>query len=347
MQFHHHFRSLFVLLLTAFTLTSLGLTSVSPALARDNYPVCQGSNMIEELQVLEPKRYEKLQRLAKAEANDNGILWRITGEDEKVSYLFGTFHSTDPRITKLNTDTKAALTDAQTVAVEVSNLSPKTMQSYMQQNPGVFFSIKGPKLNEYLSQEDYEAVSKVAIRQGMPKHMIPLLKPWFANISYFQVPACEAFRMGKGLSALDQQIIQQAKDSGKRLVGLETIHDQFSAFDAIPLRHQVTLLQDGIHNLPRINDFYITAIALYHKRELGMLIPLSIAYGRDQIKTAAAFVEFLDIMVVKRNKQMFENSLPLVNKGGAFIAVGALHLIGRDGLVAAYRQAGFNVEKVN
>lgn len=310
-------------------------------------PSCSGSNIIEELEILEPKRFTILDKIASSEINDEAILWRIENESGVASYLFGTFHSTDPRITRIPVQAEAAMNEATTIAVEVKNLDPKAMQTYIQQHPEIFFAVKGPKLNEYLNQDDYEVVSKLAVNKGMPSNMVSLLQPWFANISYFQIPACEVVRMSRGYSALDQKIINKANKEKKELVGLETLHDQFSAFASIPLQHQVTLLQDGIHNYNRMTDFYVTSIELYVKRQLGMLIPLSVAFGRDQAKTTAAFADFLDIMVVRRNKQMFDNSLPLVDKGGAFIAVGALHLIGRTGLVESYRRAGYKVEKID
>ncbi len=40
---------------------------------------------------------------------------------------------------------------------------------------------------------------------------------------------------------------------------------------------------------------------------------------------------------------MRDAALPLLEKGGAFIAIGALHLPGSDGLVALLRKAGFDI----
>ena len=43
---------------------------------------------------------------------------------------------------------------------------------------------------------------------------------------------------------------------------------------------------------------------------------------------------------------MAERTAPLISAGGAFIAVGALHLSGKDGLVERVRAAGYEVTKV-
>ncbi len=346
LRFTVFLKCLLVSLFYVFSFAPLALAE-APQTDLKRLPTCKGVNLIEEMRIIEPERYQKLKRIADIEKNSNAVLWRVEGADGPPSYLFGTMHTTDPGVTEFSNQAKAAFIESKTVAVEVTNLDSAKIQSYIQKNAGQFFSIKGPKLNEYLSQDDYQYVIDLAVKQGMPKNMIPLLKPWFAYISYFQIPGCEAFRMSKGLISLDQQIIKKAKLAGKRLIGLESLQDQFSAFDALDPKYQVTLLQDGIFQHKRINDFYFTAMQLYKSRQIGMMIPLSIAFGKNEKKTTAAMAEFLEIMVVKRNKQMFEHSLPLVNKGGAFIAVGALHMTGRHGLVEAFRNAGFQVTKIN
>ncbi|MEX0954632.1 MAG: TraB/GumN family protein [Rhizobiaceae bacterium] len=49
-------------------------------------------------------------------------------------------------------------------------------------------------------------------------------------------------------------------------------------------------------------------------------------------------------MVSARNHGMVEAALPMIEEGGAFIAVGALHLPGSDGLVALLAAEGLKVQ---
>ncbi len=48
-------------------------------------------------------------------------------------------------------------------------------------------------------------------------------------------------------------------------------------------------------------------------------------------------------LVAKRNQLMLERALPLLDAGGSFIAVGAVHQMGPDGLVALLQQRGSRV----
>ena len=55
----------------------------------------------------------------------------------------------------------------------------------------------------------------------------------------------------------------------------------------------------------------------------------------------------LPILITDRNLRMRDRMLPLLEKGRAFIAVGALHLIDRNGLVELLRTAGYKLTPVN
>jgi len=51
-------------------------------------------------------------------------------------------------------------------------------------------------------------------------------------------------------------------------------------------------------------------------------------------------------LLADRNETMATRAAPWLAKGGAFIAVGALHLAGKGGLVELVRKQGYQVVKV-
>ncbi|HEY7840695.1 MAG TPA: TraB/GumN family protein [Gammaproteobacteria bacterium] len=53
-----------------------------------------------------------------------------------------------------------------------------------------------------------------------------------------------------------------------------------------------------------------------------------------------------DRLLTGRNRIMVERMLPLVESGDAFVAVGAMHLPGADGILALLRERGFTIERV-
>lgn len=342
--------------LVAFLLSALLIGAAAPGIAfaeqalkseaEASFPRCQGGDVLAEMKANAPADFKALEAEAAGALNDGALFWRVTSPDGAVSHLMGTFHSTDPQITALDAPVKAAFESAGTVAVEVANLGPQAVQDYIKQNPAKFFAVDTPKLDQLLSTEDYKIIQDLSAGAGLQSGMVPLLKPWFANITFFAMPPCEVARISGGLHVLDNQIVTKAKAAGKKVIGLETLDDQYSAFANLKMSHQVTMLQDGIHNREKMVDYYMTSIRLYKERKLGFLLPLSEYMARDKAKTKAALDDFKVKLIDRRNEQMFENSVPLVKAGGAFIAVGALHLIGETGLVALFEKAGYKVEKV-
>jgi uncharacterized protein YbaP (TraB family) len=56
--------------------------------------------------------------------------------------------------------------------------------------------------------------------------------------------------------------------------------------------------------------------------------------------------EFQRRLILDRNHRMAERMEPWLKQGGAFVAVGALHLPGEQGLISLLRQQGYSVRGV-
>ena len=61
---------------------------------------------------------------------------------------------------------------------------------------------------------------------------------------------------------------------------------------------------------------------------------------------ASGYAAFEERIVTMRNHVMAERSAPILDAGNAFIAIGALHLPGKQGLVALLEDAGYTVSAV-
>ena len=84
-------------------------------------------------------------------------------------------------------------------------------------------------------------------------------------------------------------------------------------------------------------------LQFYLTRRMGLAIPFQLELAKRAGVAATAFDAFESEILRKRNDGMALAARPLLDKGGAFIGVGALHLIGANGLVALLRNAGYTV----
>jgi uncharacterized protein YbaP (TraB family) len=89
-----------------------------------------------------------------------------------------------------------------------------------------------------------------------------------------------------------------------------------------------------------------TMIRLYRKGDVGMIMPMFSVVMPQQAQDAAGYAAFEEALINRRNKGMIESAGQYLDGGKAFLAVGALHLPGPEGLVEGFRMAGYTVTMV-
>jgi uncharacterized protein YbaP (TraB family) len=88
-------------------------------------------------------------------------------------------------------------------------------------------------------------------------------------------------------------------------------------------------------------------IVLYEREDTGMFWPLFRAVLPAGEDDSAGYAAFEEAMITARNRTMAAHAEPILDRGNAFIAVGALHLPGEKGLIELFRQDGYTVTAVN
>ena len=309
---------------------------------------CGGNDIIAELQRSDPDALAAITAEAEREANHTGLLWRIDGAGTAPSYLFGTIHLADPRLAEFPAPLRAALDEARVIAVEVAEIAATDQSAIMagfMKNIGLL--LLGPKgvLDDYLSEAEMAALGAATKVYGLPVSVARSMQPWMVA-SFLAMPTCELTLQQNGRSALDSVVAAYAIDAGAELVGLETIDEQIAAMNSLDFGYQIAYLRAGIELFDRIDDVHETMVRLYLAERAAMLVPLTFHLVSDP-KIRDGYADFQDKLVDRRNRLMLERALPYVREGGAFIAVGALHLPGQAGLVELFRDQGLTVTRID
>jgi len=308
-------------------------------------PACGGRDLIAEMRENAPQDYARLQTEAGTIANGEGLLWRVEKAGAPPSHLFGTIHITDERVTKLAPPVRAALKAANTVAVEsVDALDRRKLANKLHAYKGLMYFQDGRTLSQHLGEERRAALAAALRALGGDIEAFGAMKPWVVATA-LAVPPCETARQAE-LPVVDQLVAERAEQAGRLVVSLETVAEQLSAFDAIPLDLQAEYLIASVRLYPRIEDLFATMAELYLQRRLASIEALSRVLGEQTGVSEAGYAAFNDHLIDRRNAVMAARAMPLIDEGGAFIAVGALHLIGDKGLVALLRQQGYAVTRV-
>jgi len=268
----------------------------------------------------------------KAAEIENALLWRIETANGAVSHLFGTIHSEDSRVLTLPDPVAKAYDDASTLVLELDldNADNKAMGQAM-------LLPQGQDLLSMVGTDLYTQSVIALGERGYPEGVVTRLQPW-AIVMTLSVPKPET-----GLF-LDYVLYRGAQEQGKKIVGLEKMAEQLAVFTDLSISDQVTLLRDTLKEYKQFPQQFQQLIEVYLQRDLNKLVTLS---EEGMTSSDKALQEhFMTALVDKRNRRMAERLAPLLNKGGVFAAVGALHLPGDTGLVALLRKQGLTVTPV-
>ena len=262
------------------------------------------------------------------------------------SYLFGTIHSTDKSALEIARRAAQSISGAKIVATELggpidaiekANIMAATLASALDRDHDTFEGAIAP--------EDRETIEKFITTARLPRPIrasLEALVPGHPD----RLPKCEAEREGLNLPEVDQFLAETARNLGVKVIGLETTAEQLGAIASLRPQVAATLLTLTARNPGLNDDLYVTTLRLYRESRPAEIVPIADALGGLSEAERAAQDEFMRALLQNRNAIMAERAAPLLSSGGAFIAVGALHLAGKTGLVEQFRADGYTVTKV-
>jgi uncharacterized protein YbaP (TraB family) len=260
-----------------------------------------------------------------------GLLWKIETPGAAPSYLFGTFHSSDPRIVALPCPVQRAFDTATSFTMEMIMSGP----GIVSMAEAMFFS-DGRTLQQVLGDALYrETLAAVGLESARAAGLNNM-KPW-AVMMFLSGP-----REGAGLP-LDFALQLKATLANKPTHGLETLPEQIEVFNGMRLEDQVVLLRDTIQMHRLLPGVVEELTRVYLRRDLAGLVALSEKY---QSEDARVHRDLMDRLLVRRNHNMAKRMGERLREGNAFIAVGALHLPGEQGLLRLLTDAGYRVSPV-
>lgn len=262
---------------------------------------------------------------------EKGLLWKIERPDVKSSYLFGTIHLEDERVTKLPAPVTAALSSSQSFTMEVI-LDFHAMTAL---NEAMFYK-DGKTLKSVIGSKLYNKSMRILESYSLPSEKINSIKPW-AVVTILSMPK------PKTGVFLDLQLYYEALRQGKRTHGLETVSEQIRTLSSMSTQNQIKLLAETIKQNNVMPHMFEEMTKAYLSRKLGEIVKLSKKY---RIEDYAIAQEFMVRLVDERNHRMVSRMIPRLDEGQAFIAVGALHLPGKQGLISLLRERGFKVSPV-
>lgn len=315
--------------------------------ARAQAPACSGENVLEALKTENPQAYDKVMAEGEAVPNGKGIFWKVEKPGLEPSYMLGTMHVADPRVLEMPPGAKEALARAQTIVVESDEvLDESKAMAALLMKPELTMFTDGRSIETLVPPQDLQLLKDGLKAKGITLSAVSRMKPWML-MSMVSIPACEVARKGGGNLFLDKKIAKEAAAEGKQVKGLETLEEQANAINAIPLELHIKSLVEALKLGPKMDDVFFTMTEVYLSGNIGIIQPMLKVVAPDGTEDQAGYAEFDELVITKRNQLMAERAAPIFAEGSAFVAVGAAHLPGEQGLIELLRRHGFTVTTVN
>lgn len=261
-----------------------------------------------------------------------GLLWEISKPGMVPGYLFGTIHSEAPAVLRLDGAVQRVLDDASRVVLEV-----QMDRDAMIYTSAAMLMTDGRLLSTILDGDLFAQAATAMQARGIPELVMERMKPWAVAMTLAMPPAVTG-------EVLDLKLYQFALENNKPVYGLETIREQLDVFEGLPLNDQVALLKDAVEQFTDIDALHAELLAAYLSRDLATLEALNEVSMQTGDQRLAR--DFQQRLILDRNRRMAERMQEHLEAGGAFIAVGALHLPGEQGLLELLEQRGYSVRVV-
>jgi uncharacterized protein YbaP (TraB family) len=282
----------------------------------------------------------------RAEAPPVPLLWKVSDADNSL-YLLGSFHMLQPDDYPLSADVDGAFADAEAVLFEMSpeEMASPTLALQMGQaairTDGTRLDSQLPEALQAQLQAWGEARAPVLQAQGMAPAMLQMFEPWFVALTVGMVDMVQAgFRPELGL---DQHFAKAAQAAGKDTAGLETAQQQIDFLDGMDPAEQVQYLSESLDAAGEGSDELERLHAAWRNGDAQRVWDIAGA------EMQARYPKLYQRINVQRNDAWLprlESRLAAPGEDDTLVVVGALHLLGDDGLVAKLRARGYQVERI-
>lgn len=261
-------------------------------------------------------------------ATEKGLFWKLESPSGITSYLFGTIHTDDNRVADLSANVLDAIKKTDTFLMEAEPSQDNTSLMLTDGN-----------VTELLTSDEFDQVRELADFHVMHMGAVMKMKPWLLAV---------IFDLPKPQTEFSQDNLLMAKsiDFGKDVKGLETSKEHFSIMDNFSMDEQVVMLRAVLKRTPEQKEAdFERLLAAYLVGDSDKLTALDEQITGGMLPVSI-WSKMRKSLLDDRNLTMAKRAIPLALEKPVFVAVGASHLAGDNGLISAFKKAGFKLTAV-
>jgi uncharacterized protein YbaP (TraB family) len=271
-------------------------------------------------------------------AQAQSTVWAIHGPHNTV-YLAGSVHLLRPDDATLPPAFEKAYDDAEALVMELDldDLDPTVAQNWMMEHgtlPG------DATLKSTIGEVRYKRVAAEATRLGLPLRNMQKFEPWTIALTLVELQYSKlGFDPQEGV---ERQLERRARADRKEIRGLETLPEQLGKIDGLTYAQQARFLDLTVQDMHEMEDDTDDLLAAWRTGDNEKLTQLlGVEYK--------GFPELYHALVTERNQNWLPKIEALLTDPDKdyMVVVGALHLVGKNGLIQLLSQRGIKPTVLN
>jgi len=257
------------------------------------------------------------------------------------SHIMGTMHS-DSNALQHVLDKANQVTDTSSLVYLEVDMQPSTAIAASKR---MYLPLDSTKtLPDIIGENVFDQLTQLVQQNlGLPSFAIKRMKPWAAAM-LLQYPAPE----GNGV-VLDQKIYNYADAKGIKTDGLEDADELLDIFDTMSNELQLKIVEYSINEYPEISTMNDKLLNLYSDQDLLAINNFVEEQMQDLTSRDDELLKQLGQLMqqqvmIKRNYNMVSAAKAELQNGNIFIAVGAAHLLGDEGILKLLEDEGYFIQ---
>jgi uncharacterized protein len=266
---------------------------------------------------------------------DKSFLWRVQSDKSNI-YILGSVHFLKKENYPLNKSIEKAFDSTQKLVLEIDlNSEDAGTVQRVTLEKGIN---RERTLQQNVSPDTYSLAEKRAQELGIDIRALSPLKPWVVALT---MTALQLRKLGFDPNyGVDRYLAERAKKSAKPIVGLETVTFQIGLIDQLSERDQESMLRQSLKEMDLLDKGLDQIVRAWSTGDVASLEALLLSGMRE-------YPAVHQTIIVDRNRRWLPQIEKMIEQGeSTLIAVGAAHLVGKDGVIELLKARGYTVEQM-
>lgn len=270
---------------------------------------------------------------------DRALLWKIEGNGVKTkSYLFGTVHLIDKEHFHFPKKLQKIVAKSDVLAMEIAGLpDPAEALKLSMLEDGSFFDF----FTEVQTDSILVWVEEHTSMTGKSfKMVVGKLKPFVVSQMLVELDEKNPNRGMENKESYEVELEAIAEEKGLEIAGFETVIEQMGFFDSFTDEQQTDMVMSTIRDeYGSTSEEMDKMMALFDDQNIDGLYQM---IGEEEGITE----EMNDLILTDRNKRWIPKIESMISEKSTFIAVGAGHLGGPEGVIRLLEAKGYTLTPV-